>query len=117
MDPSVSEPKQAAASPIAEEIPLPELDPDGSPSGTYGLVDCPPRPEKPDGTLPRKFAHSLRFALPRMIAPAARSLAATPASRGTTEPRSAKEPRSEVSHMLSGNAASPLPAVVFIPKG
>lgn len=77
---------------MALEIPLPELEPDGSPSGTYGLDAWPPLPEKPDGTRPRKLAHSLRLALPRMIAPAARSLAATVASRGTTEPNNAKDP-------------------------
>ena len=92
IEPSVSEPKAAAQRPIAVPMPLPELEPDGFPRGTYGLDDCPPRPEKPDGTFPRKLAHSLRFALPRRIAPAARSRAATPASRGTTEPRSANEP-------------------------
>ena len=92
IDPSVSVPRAAAASPIAVPIPLPELDPDGSPSGTYGLVAWPPRPENPDGTLPRKCAHSERFAFPRRIAPAARSFAATCASRGTTDPSRANEP-------------------------
>ena len=92
IDPSVSVPSAAAASPIALPMPLPELDPHGSPRGTYGLLACPPRPEKPEGTMPRKFAHSDRLAFPSRIAPAARSAAATWASRGTTDPRRAKEP-------------------------
>ena len=92
IEPSVSEPKAAAHSPMAVPIPLPELDPEGSPRGTYGLLDCPPLPENPDGTFPRKLAHSLRFAFPNRIAPAARNFAATWASRGTTEPRRAKDP-------------------------
>lgn len=88
IDPSVSVPSVAAVSPIAAAIPLPKLEPDGLPSGTYGLDACPPRAENPEGTpAPRKFAHWERFALPRRIAPAARSFAATCASRGTTEPR------------------------------
>ena len=99
IEPSVSVPSAPALSPIALAMPLPELEPDGSPSRTYGLVACPPRPEKPEGTLPRKCAHSERLAFPRMIAPAARNFEATCASRGTIEPSSAKEP-----------------AVVFIPR-
>ena len=99
IDPSVSEPSAAAASPIALATPLPELEPHGSPRGTYGALVWPPRPEKPEGTFPRKLAHSERFAFPSRIAPAARSLAATCASRGTMEPRSANEP-----------------AVVFMPR-
>ena len=92
IDPSVSEPSAAAASPIALATPLPELEPHGSPKGTYGPLVWPPRPEKPEGKFPRKFAHSERVAFPSRIAPAARSLAATCASRGTMEPRSANEP-------------------------
>lgn len=92
IDPSVSLPRAPAARPIAELIPLPELEPDGSAFGKYGFVACPPRPENPEGTFPRKFAHSLRLAFPRRIAPDFRSFAATVASRGTTEPRRAKDP-------------------------
>lgn len=92
IDPSVSDPSDPAASPIAIATPLPELDPDGFPSGTYGFVHCPARPQKPEGILPRQCAHSERLALPRRIAPAARSLADTVASSGTTEPWRAYEP-------------------------
>lgn len=86
IEPSVSEPSVAVASPIAPAIPLPELEPDGLPRGTYGLVPCPPRPQNPEGTVPRQFAHSERLVFPRRIAPAARSLAATVDSPSTTEP-------------------------------
>ena len=77
IDPSVSVPNAAAHSPTATATPLPELDRPGAPRGTYGDVHCPPRAEKPFGMSPRKFAHSARLALPRMIAPAAVSLDAT----------------------------------------
>ena len=40
----------------------------------------------------RKFAHSLRFVLPRMTAPAARSRSTMNASRGAFAPTSASEP-------------------------
>ena len=43
IDPSVSEPSAPAASPIALAIPLPELEPHGSPRGTYGLLADPRR--------------------------------------------------------------------------
>lgn len=92
IDPSVSLPNAPAASPIALPTALPELEPDGSTKGKYGEVVWPPRPEKPEGTAPRKLAHSERLALPRIIAPAARRCEATVASRGTTEPRRANEP-------------------------
>ena len=49
---------------------------------------CPPRPLQPlDECVDRKFAHSLRFVLPRITAPAARSRSATNASRGATRRR------------------------------
>ena len=44
------------------------------------------------GTTPRKLAHSDRFALPRMTAPAARRRATIVASRGTRLPTSASDP-------------------------
>ena len=100
IEPSVSEPSVAAASPTAPAIPLPELEPDGLPSGTYGFVPCPPRPQNPDGTVPRQFAHSDRLVFPSRIAPAARSFPATVASPATTDPSRACDP-----------------AVVFIPGG
>ncbi len=64
IDPSVSLPSVPAASPMAALMALPELDPEGSALGKYGFVACPPRPEKPEGTFPLKFAHSERLALP-----------------------------------------------------
>ena len=99
IEPSVSVPSAAAASPTATATPLPALEPCGSPRGTYAARACPPRAEKPFGmSSVRMCAHSQRFVFPRKRAPAARSRAATCASRGTTEPKSASEP-----------------AVVFIP--
>lgn len=38
IEPSVSDPSVPAARPIAAEIPLPLLEPEGSTSGKYGLV-------------------------------------------------------------------------------
>src|SRR6476661_4882471 len=53
---------------------------------------CPPIPLQPlDDGADRKLAHSDRFALPMMIAPAAFSLAAMNASLGVL-PASAQEP-------------------------
>ena len=113
MLPSVSLPSAAAARPIALPIALPELEPDGSACGKYGLVACPPRPDHPDARSPRKCAHSDRFALPAiaivrqtwihhegdgccgapsMIAPALRRFFTTPASSGTTDRSKLKEP-------------------------
>ena len=91
MEPSVSVPSVTAAMFAAAATPDPELDPHGSDDNTYGLRVCPPRALHPLRTL-RKLAHSERLALPSTTAPARRSLAATPASRFTTEPRSASEP-------------------------
>src|SRR4051794_17194622 len=74
IDPSVSVPIATAhklADPAAAE---PELDPDGLRSSTYGFFVRPPRPLQPEvDRVPRKFAHSLRFVLPRITAPASRS--------------------------------------------
>ena len=58
--------------------PDPELDPDGVRSSAYGFRVCPPRPLQPlDEWVERKFAHSLRFVLPMITAPAARNRSAT----------------------------------------
>ena len=60
--------------------------------GTDGAA-WPPRPLQPLLDLvDRKFAHSLRFVLPKITAPAARSRSTTPASRPAIEPSSASEP-------------------------
>src|SRR2546426_3688080 len=73
--------------------PEPELEPQGLRSIAYGLLFCPPRPDQPlDEWKERKFAHSLRLVLPRMTAPAARSLAATVASWSGAVPTKANEP-------------------------
>src|SRR5512144_1990543 len=77
-DPSVSVPMPIAARFAAIAAPVPELDPHGLRSSTYGLSVCPPRPLHPlVECVERKFAHSLRFVLPMMIAPAARRRSAT----------------------------------------
>src|SRR5579863_10747570 len=84
IEPSVSEPRLAAARLAATATADPELEPQGERSSTYGLCTCPPRPLQPlDEWSERKLAHSLRFALPRITAPASRNLLATKASRGT----------------------------------
>lgn len=62
--PSVSVPSETVTSPIADDIPDPEEDPHGSALGKYGFVDCPPRPDHPEATFPRKCAHSERLAFP-----------------------------------------------------
>ena len=97
IEPSVSVPIAAAhrlaAAPTAEPL----LEPEGSASSTYGLRVKPPRPLQPlrggkSALPPRKLAHSERFALPRITAPAWRSRAMILASAGTFDPSSANEP-------------------------
>ena len=74
IEPSVSVPIADAARLAATAAPEPELEPPGLRSSTYGLRVCRPRPLQPlDERVDRKFAHSLRFVLPRMTAPASRS--------------------------------------------
>src|SRR5665647_1522795 len=78
IEPSVSEPTATAAKLADVAAPDPELDPHGLRSSTYGFRACPPRPLHPlDECVDLKFAHSLRFVLPRMIAPASRRRWAT----------------------------------------
>src|ERR1043165_1221135 len=92
-DPSVSVPTAAVHKFAATAAPDPELDPHGLRSSTYGFFVCPPRPLQPlDDFVERKLAHSLRFVLPRITAPASRSFCATEASRAGFEPTSASEP-------------------------
>src|SRR6185295_13845626 len=92
-EPSVSVPTPTAARLAAIAAPVPELEPHGLRSSAYGFLHCPPRPLHPlDDWLDRKLAHSLRFVLPMMSAPAARSRSATTESRGATEPTSASDP-------------------------
>src|SRR5688572_20922882 len=74
MLPSVSVPTPIAARLAAIATPLPELDPHGLRSSTYGFFVCPPRELQPDvDRIERMFAHSLRFAFASTTAPAARS--------------------------------------------
>src|SRR5688572_19404773 len=74
MLPSVSVPIPIAARLAAIAAPVPELDPHGLRSSTYGFFVCPPRELHPDvDRVERKLAHSLRLVLPRITAPAARS--------------------------------------------
>src|SRR3954454_1987057 len=91
-DPSVSVPTAAGARSAAAAPPEPELEPHGWRSRTYAMFVWPPIPLQPlDETFERKFAHSLRFALPMISAPAALSRRTMNASWGE-EPASAHEP-------------------------
>lgn len=112
MLPSVSEPSVTAAKPMDAATPEPEEEPQGSACGKYAFVHCPPRPDHPDAMLPRKCAHSDRFAfpvakvdarqtpcdckgnkdVPSMIAPPLRRFLTTPASSGTMDPSRLNEP-------------------------
>ena len=86
IEPSVSVPTARAHRLPLAAAPEPELDPHGLRSSAYGLRHCPPRPLQPlDEWVERKFAHSLRLALPRITAPAARRRAATPESLAAIE--------------------------------
>ena len=92
IEPSVSVPTATGASPAATPAAEPELDPDGLRSSAYGLAVWPPRVDQPlVEWVDRKFAHSDRFALPMMTAPASRSLDTRNASSGSAD-SSAGEP-------------------------
>src|SRR4029077_1027340 len=87
IDPSVSVPTATAQRFADVAAADPELDPDGLRSRTYGFFVSPPRPLQPDvECVDRKFAHSLRFVLPRMTAPASRSRWTMNASFGGLAP-------------------------------
>src|SRR5262249_16791457 len=93
MLPSVSEPSPAVQRLADTEAADPELEPHGFRSIAYGLLHWPPRPLQPlDEWNERKFAHSLKVVLPRITAPAARSLAATVESFTAGCPVRANEP-------------------------
>src|SRR5579883_2708603 len=93
IDPSVSVPTATAQKLAAAATADPELDPEGVRSVEYGLRVCPPRPLQPlHDCVERKFAHSLRLALARITAPAARSRSTIKASRGAVAPTSARDP-------------------------
>src|SRR6185436_12079629 len=92
IEPSVSVPTAATARSAAALTPEPELEPHGLRSSTYGMFVWPPMPLQPlDDGPERKLAHSDRFALAMMIAPAAFSFIAMNASPGVL-PASAQEP-------------------------
>src|SRR5689334_19851341 len=92
-EPSVSVPIAAAQRFAAAATPEPELEPHGLRSSAYGFFVCPPRPLQPlDEFFERKLAHSLRFVLPSIKAPASRSFFATNASCAGFAPTSASEP-------------------------
>src|SRR5712671_4649427 len=91
--PSVSVPNETAAKFADAAAPEPELDPHGLRLIPYGLFVCPPRPDQPlIDSNDRKLAHSDKFVLPRITAPAARKFAATVESRSAGTPTNANEP-------------------------
>src|SRR5256885_10823350 len=93
IDPSVSVPIPTAAKFAEIAAPVPELEPHGLRSSAYGFAHCPPRALQPlDDWFDRMLAHSERFVLPRITAPAARSRATSGASRGGVAPASASDP-------------------------
>src|SRR5215813_10302590 len=93
IEPSVSVPTAIAIRFAATATADPELDPDGLRSSAYGFFVWPPRPLQPlDECVDRKFAHSLRFVLPRMTTPAVRRRSTTNASFAGRDPSSASDP-------------------------
>src|SRR5258705_8240872 len=93
IEPSVSVPTPTVARFAAIAAPVPELEPHGLRSSTYGLRVCPPLPLHPlTECVERKFAHSLRLVLPMITAPAARNRRTMYASRGAIASASASEP-------------------------
>src|SRR5260370_6162030 len=93
IEPSVSVPTPTVARLAAIATPVPELEPQGLRSSAYGFLHWPPRPLHPDTEwVERKLAHSERFVLPRITAPAARRRPATAASRGGAIPARASAP-------------------------
>src|SRR5256885_380048 len=85
-EPSVSVPTRAAARLAEIATPVPVLEPQPLRSRTYGFFVRPPRPLQPlVECVERKFAHSLRFVLPRITAPDSRNRVRTAASRAAVE--------------------------------
>jgi hypothetical protein len=107
MLPSVSVPTPTTARFAAIAVPVPELEPQGLRSSTYGFFVWPPRPLHPEVERDeRKFAHSLRLVLPRITAPAARKRCTRKASRvGRFSARASEPPEFTigVASMLSFN--------------
>src|SRR6185312_1615091 len=92
-EPSVSVPTAMRTIPAATAAPLPLELPQALRSSAHGFWVCPPTALHPEmDRVERMFAHSLRFVLPRMIAPAARNRATSGASRLVTLLASARLP-------------------------
>ena len=103
IEPSVSVPIATWASDAATPAPEPDDDPHALRSRTWGLLVSPPTALHPlVESLPRKFAHSERFALPRMTAPAARNRCTSHASSAGRLASSAFEPAVVGSSRLGG---------------
>jgi hypothetical protein len=93
IDPFVSVPRAADASPAATAAAEPELDPHGSYATLRPLNVCPPRLLHPlVDLLPRKFAHSLKLVLPNIKPCASCRRLTTGASAAGTFAAIASEP-------------------------
>src|SRR6266568_3464440 len=93
IEPFVSEPIATVASAAATATAEPLLEPHGLRSRTYGLAVAPPTALQPLDTRPsRNAAHSVRFALPRITAPAARRRATRKLSCPGCDESNANEP-------------------------
>src|SRR3989442_13095944 len=93
IEPSVSVPTPTTARFAEMAAPVPELDPQGFRSRTYGFFTWPPRALHPlVDRVERKFAHSLRLVLPRSTTPAARRRSPMNASRAAMDPSRASDP-------------------------
>jgi hypothetical protein len=70
IEPSVSVPTVIVAKFAATAIAEPELDPQGEAETSYAFLLCPYKALQPLEALnERKFAHSLKLVLPKIIAP------------------------------------------------
>ena len=102
IEPSVSVPMATAHRFAETATPEPELEPQGLRSSAYGFRHWPPRALHPLlERVERKFAHSDRFALPRITAPASRSRPTTNASRGGPRVAERERPRRRL-HAVGG---------------
>lgn len=95
-----SVPSASTHNPVSTPTPLPLLDPPGFCASWYAPTVWPPRALHPLslGSL-RKLAHSEGFEVPRITAPASRSLVTAGLSRAGLHPSSSREP--EVASMGS----------------
>src|SRR5262249_60204964 len=93
IEPSVSVPTATAHRFADTATPEPELEPHGFRSSANEFFVSPPRALHPlVEWLERILAHSLKFVLPRITAPASRSLRATVESCAGFDPTSASDP-------------------------